>query len=518
MSIEKIDFKQLLHFKKNEFFLSFISGDKDNFYAFKPSFNSIINYKPQKRFSSEIALTIKTYNSALFEDSSVNATIEKLENGAYAVITGQQAHLTAGPLYTIYKIISAIKICKKLNELSKADYIPVFWNASDDHDLDEVNSFVIPDKENGLFKDRLNITYTGCSVYDYDTSEILKQFYEKLFKELRQTEFTESIKEICFNNFDSISSNNAVIIKKLFQGQGLVVVEPKLLRNFSGELYKKIALCDEEINLSISSTGKDTGEFITRDYSSNLFYQGNKKREKIPVENGYYILNEKRISKSDFAGIVKNDPYSFSPNVAVRPVIQDSIFPCVCYVGGPGECSYFAQLKNVYKILETEMSVIYPRVSATLITASEKRIIEKYAFGLADVINGNVKLPFSESQKMQEERADVFYNKIISEMETFKNNAEKVSREISDGITPSIRKIAVELEKIKEKYVKGYGKAEGVSRGHLTRLFDNLTPTGQLQERIFSPLYYLNLYGNSLLEKLMESFDMEDLKHHIIPL
>ncbi len=519
MNVEYLPFENINAFKNKKIFIEYINRININSYNHGFSVHEIAKIKNEKEISNALAQKLKKYNNNLLPDKSVDENIEKLtENGTHVVITGQQPHIYAGPLYTLYKIITAIKLSKTLTLKTGQNYIPVFWNGSDDHDIDEINKLEFPDKQYGLNTFRFDINHTGEPIYNFKTSKEFEKTNIEIFYKLRETDFTAQVKELFTNHTKNIAENVSYVYKKLFHGQGLVVLEPKILREFSKHIYKKIILNDIEINNTINETGKSGIGLIQKDNISNLFAHINGKREKIMINNKGFRCGDKTFLKNDFADYVYENAVEFSPGVGVRPVVQDYLFPTCAYVAGPGEVSYFSQLKNVYSMLETNMPAIFPRVSATVITGREKRVIDKYGFAAHDIINGNIEISDDSRTEQEKIKINEFTKQIWKQVDNLTEYVKDKGNEPLQSINSSLRKIEYELNKVEEKYIKAYERLQGVERGQIEKLKSSLTPNNALQERIFSPLYYINLFGQNFINNLIKSFNIDEFKHHVITL
>ncbi len=517
MQSEFIHFNKINAFKSNALFLNYI--DKNNIDKYSCDFSSkaISNIKPDKKISNDLAKVLKQYNDAILKDHSVDKNVEKLtKKGSFAVITGQQPHIYAGPMYTLYKIITAIKLCEILHKKTGADYIPVFWNGSDDHDIDEINKAEFPDKKYGLDTFRFDIKHTGAPIYGFDSTQDFAKTNQELFSKLRETEFTPFVKSLFEKHTENIGANVTYFYKTLFKGYGLVVLEPKLLRNFCADIYKRVVFKDTKINEIVNEKGKDNANLIHKHNASNLFAHINGKREKISIQSGKYLYNGKKYPAADFADFVSNNADKFSPGVSVRPAVQDYLFPTCAYVAGPGEIAYFSQLKSVYEQLNVDMPAIFPRVSATIITGREKRLLDKYGFCVLNTLNRKIEIPDDKNTEKEKNTIQAYTKNIYNGLDSLTDYVKEKGSEPLQSINSPLRKIEYELNKIEEKYIKAYEKMQGIERGHLEKLYNALLPNKTLQERVFTPLYYFNFFGQDLIIKLYENFNVENFMHHVL--
>lgn len=517
MKTEFIPFPKLEAFKNKEIFTRYIQAENISIYFRGYTLDKIVDYNPENTISQSLADELKNYNNAFTNDKSVNANIEKLtKKNAYAVITGQQPHIYAGPLYTIYKIITTIKLCKSLTSKTGHDYVPVFWNGSDDHDIDEINKAEFPNVKYGLDSFSFNISHTGEPIYSFNTKDEYEKTTKELISKLRETEFTGLIKDLLGGNTRTIGECVTSIYKNLFYAYGLVVLEPRILRKHSAEIYKNIILNDEKINEIVNETGKGKGHLIHKDNSSNLFSHITGKREKIKIENGKYIYNNKEYSSANFAELVYENAENFSPGVSARPGVQDYLFPTCAYVAGPGEISYFSQLKHVYKCLGVNMPAIFPRISATLITGREKRLLDKYGFSAENALNGSISIPDDKQTEKEKKTIQGYTSEVWKEMDSLTEYVKEKGNEPLQSISSALRKIEFELKKIEEKYIKAYEKMQGIERGHVEKINNALIPNKNLQERVFTPLYYINFFGKEFINYLVENTDEQKFMHHVI--
>jgi bacillithiol biosynthesis cysteine-adding enzyme BshC len=516
MHKQLIDYKNINLFSQNTFFTDYIQGKKNSLYSSDFSIESISSINSSGHLSKELIDDIRNYNTSLLPDETTDIALNLLlKEDTSVIITGQQPHIGGGPMYTLYKIITSIMLAEKLKEKNGREYAAVFWNGSDDHDIDEVNKLEFPAIDYGLYKTRFNLEYSGYPIYGYNTQEHFKSLAEEALSNLRESEFTPLVKELLSAKTNNLGEHVSYIYKKLLYGKSLVVLEPKILRKYSSDIYSNLVENEGDINKSVEELGAKNSEFITKYGSSNLYYHGNKIREKIVIENAKYLFSGKCLDKQSFKSFVSKNPKDFSPGVVFRPVVQDYFFPTVCYVGGPSECSYFSQLKDAYRLTGVGMPAIMPRLSATIIKTSENKIIEKYGFNILDVINSHISLPEDSDEEKAKSEIESFVESIHAQLDDFRKTAEARSNELLEHLNPSFRKIETELIKAGEKYLKTCRKIKGIKGGHIERLHFEITPNKSLQERIFSPLFYINLYGTDFIEKIIENAEIDVFKHHI---
>lgn len=534
--IEKISHQELEHFfSDSSIFTQYISSfDKmKDFYKHDyckldgikslVKTNQISDSKRTKLYN-----ILRDYNKNLCPSKEREKNIETLkDNNCFTVFTGQQCGLVTGPLFTIYKAITAVQLAKYLCEHNEEKFIPVFWVASEDHDLDEINQLTFPNS-NGIAESlNLDLEFSGYSINDIVTENQLKSFISKLPDHWRQTEFSEKIYSLFNKKTESLSESFTYLMSYIFKDYGLVFVEPHLIRELSIDINQKALENDKMIHEIVDKSSKELvgrglKPVLHLDEGLNFFVYNEKKRQKFyPDKNtDTYSLKDNKLSftKEELEKIIHNEPERISQNVILRPIVQDSVFPNVATVCGPGETGYFAQLKGVYDLFQREMPVIYPRLSITLIEKKLKKVKEKFHFSTSDMINMNLDEASKSIFQDFEDEHDInqFLNNMKVEMESFIHIAEKKGKSVAQSLNSSMRKIEQELNRIKDKYLKKLEESEGLSKSQIERLKNNITPKSKPQERVFNYFYFVNFYGDTLIDELVQNSDIRDFRHQVL--
>lgn len=309
------------------------------------------------------------YNQAIGNDSLAIENAKKIATeGSVCVITGQQLGLFGGSSYTILKAISALLLAKETNA------IPIFWLATEDHDVDEINHTFLLDPMGDLKRFRLSLPKDHRFVEELELSDrdfdVIATFQEKA-------------------KISAIPDERSYVlymIKQLlplFAGTGIVFVEPKLLRPLATSFFQKeIAECDAITQILRTTTdeivkagGKEGIEIAE---GTNLFMKQNGLyRRKIHRKGKGFQIAAKDYSMQELAKMIADHPEHFSTNAAARPVLQSLIFPTLAYVGGPSEINYHYQLGNYFRFHGIPMHLIVPRISATMITPQAEKLLRE---------------------------------------------------------------------------------------------------------------------------------------------
>ncbi|GMT48889.1 MAG: putative cysteine ligase BshC [bacterium] len=470
---------------------------------------------------------IAPYNLKFNSSQRVKANLEALlEDNCYTVCTGQQCGTLTGPLYTLYKAMTAILLADLLNQKGTARFVPVFWAASEDHDFAEVNHVNFLNQYGDVEHLFLDIEGNGRSILDIDLGNGLSQLFNDLKAKWPKTDFTDQVFSLLQGGEGKLSDSFVHLMSSLFKDYVLVIVEPYLLRELSIPINQIAFEKDIDIHKELQQTTDNLSKIgytpaLYWDEGMNLFYYHNQARVKLYKENGDRFTSKNKdfsISVDELRDQIVRSPELFSHNVILRPIIQDTLFPNAVTVGGPGEISYFGQLKGVYKLFQRKMPMIYPRVSLTLFEKKFQKIQKRFHFSIEEIIDHDLE---AKSQAMvddfeKDQFVTDFADTMKKELERLTEEAEKKGKAVIDSLKPSIRKIDFEVDKIKDKYLKKVEETLGISKNQVERLKNGITPQLKPQERIFNYFYFMNFHGPSLLPEIMKQVDITDFTHQVL--
>ncbi|MEX2463082.1 MAG: bacillithiol biosynthesis cysteine-adding enzyme BshC [Balneolaceae bacterium] len=534
MKIQSVSFQELPFSK---LFKDYLSGSENltSFFEFDPF--SEPDY--QKRADTihfttnrdHVADALLKFNHRFDAQDQTIESIEKLRNGkTVTVVTGQQLILFGGPLFTIYKIITAIVYAKRLEKSLKRPVIPVFWMADEDHDYREAATLNVPQSDdiNPLFYESEEPGYKRVSEIGFGTN--FNEFKNQLKELLPETDFSNNLWNLmnsCYSDSETFGSAFGKLILKLFGKHGLILAGSndhdikKLLQKPLTRSIKKAA----EIEKILIDTSK---KLLTSGYhnqvtvqNSNLFWIDDKDaRKKISFADGEWIVegSKRKWSSDSLVEEILEQPNRFSPNVFLRPVLQNFLIPVVAYVAGPGEVAYYAQMRAFYEHFRLKMPIILPRFSATLIEGGIDRIIGKLPFKISDYSER-----IEDLESMYLKRADT--PDIEPLFQKWKDSVREVSESGINrvaGIDPTLKKSAdktvtqffTELDKLKGKVYRSIKEDEKVQLKRIQRIQENLFPGMNLQEREVAFFYFMNKYDVDLWDRLLTQFESEDPSTH----
>jgi len=529
--------------KNNKIFQDFINNPQkiSEFYPlyYKDNFawqTIIDNVKSKNADYNELCNALERQNSDFGITQNTADNIKRLGSGSsFAVVTGQQTGIFTGPLYTIYKALTAVKLSQYLSEKYQADFIPIFWVESNDHDLREANHINLLNSNSDIVKIEYNPSqYTpDSSMKDVIIDDTFALIIDELEKFLPNTEFKSEIFRIIRDSYQpskSISYGFGRMMSHLFGKYGLVLMDP------SDQEIKKLMLpiFQKEIENPLKSVEiiNNAGENLRAlgyesqiektDDSTCIFIEIDGVRRKLYYRNDRFEFDcfDMVLSKSELSETLQIAPWRFSPNVALRPVIQDYLLPTVAYIAGPGETAYFAQLKQLYSYFDVNMPIIYPRASLTIIEGKVQRVMEKNNLEISDLLENYDKL-FS---RLSREHAPVEIEVLI---ESSRSSIEKIFQSLSvelSSIDPNLanivesarKKTDLQISILKDKAYQSQRGREEVTRNQIKRACMNVFPEGKPQERVFNIVQYLNLYGTKFLDDLMSIISIEDIGHSVL--
>ena len=227
-------------------------------------------------------------------------------------------------------------------------------------------------------------------------------------------------------------------------------------------------------------------------------------------------------TKDELLSRLGEAPEQFSPNVILRPLMQDLLLPTAAYVAGPGEVSYFAQYKGVYDWAGIPMPIIYPRASATLVESKVQKVLERYDLGVADFEEETDKvfrrLVVGGLEADVDEAFGGAMRHLHQAVEEVKPKVQEVDRTLVKAAEAARTSLVKELERLKERVVKAEKRNQDAIRGQLEKAAAGLYPGGKLQERTLSVLYFLNKYSPGLLADLHATLSLDTTAHQVVEL
>ena len=539
-------------FYRNKLYMDYIFDFQKLGDYFNHDYREIKSYKKrmaeiEKSYDDDqrkgVVEILNDYNSRLGAGRKTLDNIRKLgESGTAIVIGGQQPGLFTGPLFIIYKIITILKLSSLLNKETGISTVPCFWNASDDSSIRQVDSVrLIADELKKVKIDTSNIKENTRFSNIYIEREKYTKAIEDIRSLLAETDFSSEVlgllKGSIADKYTDLLDGNRInlpelfsdIILKLFSEYGIVLIDPsdERLKKMGGGFLKK----DLEKSASIKEMVNTRGDKLERagyhrqldikQDTLNHFLNVAGIREKIEcLPEMDYKVRDKIYSKKELIGVYGDDPGLFSWNVVMRPVIQDTLFPVLATVCGPGEVSYFAQISGVYGLMDVRLPVIYPRFSATIIERNIEKIINKFK-SIDKLLETNreqaIKRSLDDSGEISvEDLAGDLEKKLEGVIKDFEKEVSRTNLSVGNSSDRIKRNIKKEVSVLKGKIYSELKKRNQWLEDALNRFYLSLFPGEGLQEREVNFFYYANKYGIGIIDGLYDSFSPFDFQHKLL--
>ena len=452
----------------------------------------------------------------------------------YVVSTGQQTGLFTGPLYTIYKAVTVVKLAKRVSEETGVRAVPVFWMAADDHDYAEINHVHVCPADGDALRFELSPDDPNDrrSASGRNLGPGIGPLLDRFADALPDSEYSPSavgaLRQHCTAE-TTLSDAFARLMTLLFQGQGLVLVDPtdpalKPLMSpvFEQEIRNPLASTRSVLAVSgkLAEAGFDP-QVVRSPDAVNLFLYQDGQRNALRYRNGRFSNRDGSLSFTgrELLRLLEEAPGRFTHNVITRPLVQDTLFPALAYIGGPAEIAYYGQLAGVYRQSGLPFPVVYPRASHTLVGARTARILEKHGLtishfvqGIDSVVDRKLRddMPVQVAEGLRAARGDV-----EAHYRNLKGHVTSIDPGLSRIVDASERKTNFALGKLEEKTLRAMKKADGVMRGQIMRADRMVYPNGQLQERVANIWQYVALHGFDIVKTLFEATDEADFRHRI---
>jgi bacillithiol biosynthesis cysteine-adding enzyme BshC len=509
---------------------------------------------------------LRRQNQNFGADESLERNLDRLRDGAVAIVTGQQTALFGGPAYTIYKAITAIHWARWLSERD-IPAAPIFWMATEDHDFAEVNHVIWPSfgaplrampggfRRNGTVA--LPVTGSGESGGEGSGDELMRleiqpdesakggavggivldggieRAVERAMAAMHGPRGTEigGLLRMAYRAGETMGGAFGKLMAWLFAGRGLILLDSLDIRlhRLAAPIFRAAAEQAETVARELIARGKALeragyhSQVRVTPRSTLLFRFVNGKREPVRRRGEGYAAGKMVFNHDELLAAIDQHPEEFSPNALLRPVMQDALLPTAAYVGGPAEVAYFAQSEVLYRGLQVQMPAVLPRASFTLVDARTARILRKYKLNVPALFQGRQRI----REKMEQEslpkglarRFRIGEQNLTRLLKTLRSPLRRLDSTLLGALDTAQRKILYQYAKLGVKA----GRAEGFRTGVLAcderRLADILYSKRGLQERTLSALPFMAAQTGNLIDELVDIVHREGSgEHHIVSL
>lgn len=467
------------------------------------------------------------------------ANIDALRNdNAVAVVTGQQVGLFTGPLYTIYKTLTTLLLSEKLQtQYPDHHFVPVFWLEGEDHDYDEVGTIKLINRENDL----LNASYdpgekvrngNAGPVGQIEFGEGVDELFSTLESALANTEFTPKVFHLFRTAYQrGMTFNKAFVhlMNDLLENSGLVFLnphDPELKRLLTPVFRKELESTPRHCQLVIDQSVEVEKQYHAqvKPKPVNLFFFHNGGRYLIePKPSGFGLKNSrKQFTREEMLGQVNDHPELFSPNVVLRPICQDFLLPTLAYVAGPGEISYFAQLKPVYAEFGIPQPVLYPRASATIVEEKVEKVLTRYHLTVKEFFRDIELVKQKVAEQVSEVKIQELFGgvsgSLTETLESLREGLVRIDPTLAGALDTAKSKMDFQIETLKQKAIAAQKRQNEIAIRQAEKAAHHLFPSSNFQERELNVLHFLNKYGLEFLRWLRGELVIDAFKHQVIRL
>jgi bacillithiol biosynthesis cysteine-adding enzyme BshC len=558
MGCISIPFRRLPHQPK--LFLRFLDdfSSVSKFYSHPPAMEAVkevarsLDYPVERRKEVVAALRDTNRNLAAAITGGSAATernLERLENGAVAVLSGQQVGLFGGPAYAFYKALSAIRIAEELTEAG-IDAVPVFWMATEDHDLDEVRhvSWFHAGKLT-----RFEVPVEGIPGRPVGRVE-LGAAMESLVKsasELLTGAGSERVARILQESYraeETYGSAFGKLFARVFAEHGLILLDPldAQLHRIAAPVYHKALADRDQLSAKLLERGKeleaagfDPQVKVTAE-STLLFHMKDGVRQPIGfhagangethasgqsrtgtgASGGSFKSGDASWTRDEILRLTGTAPETLSPNALLRPVVQDYLLPTVAFLAGSAEISYLAQSQVVYQHILGRMPVLLPRADFTILDAKADKLLQKFHLCIENIWAGPQELRKQmEAISLPKQLAEDFDKRkalIETTLMDLGADIQKLDATLAGAVATTREKMTFQLDKLREKTGRALDERAGRIAEYVEFLENLLYPGKVLQSRELSFLPFLAQWGTEGLKELKDLASSSNLKEHRI--
>jgi bacillithiol biosynthesis cysteine-adding enzyme BshC len=459
-----------------------------------------------------LADRLEAQNRAFGAGDAAFQNIEQLRAGANVVVTGQQVTLLGGPLFVLYKAATAIERARA------AGAVPVFWLASEDHDLPEVNHTTLSTRH-ALHTLQLNVEGAGRPVGGLKLGPGVEALLDEAAELLGDVPEMDLLRA-AYRSEATLAEAFGQWMAKIFQKQGLVVIDASTREWHAagaGVLRQAIERAAElealllERNALLAERGYHA-QVLVAEHGSLLFLIEKETGARLPLrrdpesgQDGAWQAGKRTYSTRDLLDILDAEPERLSPNALLRPVFQDAILPTAAYIGGPAEIAYFAQTQVLYEALLGKTTPVLPRISATLIEPAVAKVMAHDEVSLADVLQlraedllqrlGARTMPIEGKRKLA-----AAGQALDAELATVTEWMGTLDAGLGRAADTAASKMRYQMNRLRRLAANYQIQKEASLKKHVDAMTHALAPGGHPQERAVAGLSYLAIYGDAVID------------------
>jgi len=537
---ECLPFAQIPH--STRLFTDYLSGSPkvQQFYSRSPNFSEWLKQEtPAARYDAarrqRVSDVLERQNKTWDAAPRTLANIARLRAGASTVVTGQQVALFGGPFFSILKALTALKLAEEATAAG-VDAVPVFWLATTDHDLAEVNHTILPGPEGSL--QPLAISSRGSEDAPVGTVTFgpeIELVVQSAVELLGPSQVTDFLRE-SYRPGETLGTAFARLFARLFADWGVILLDPSDpdLHSAAEPVYRAAIERVVELDEALLARGKALEaegyhQQVKVTPSSTLLFTL-RHGARVPIHrrtNGHagaleFLIHDEKLSKEELQQRIAAAPHDFSPNVLLRPVVEDYLLPTLAYTGGAAEVAYFAQAGVVYQALLGHITPIVPRFSATIVEPKPKALLERYNLALPDVFHGEDALRERLAGKiLPPELQKAFDNasaNLQQSLAAVRDALARLDKTLVDAADNAGSKMQHQLESLRARAARAELRQNGIASRHAQQLIHSLFPNKTLQEREIAGVHFLARNSLEFLSILYSFLQTDCHDHQVITL
>jgi bacillithiol biosynthesis cysteine-adding enzyme BshC len=495
--------------------------------------SAIERVRAHRRDRGAVADVIAAQQQRRGAPPEARAALDRLrQDGTVAVVTGQQAGAFGGPLYTLLKAVTALRLAARVRQDHQVPAVAVFWIDSEDHDWDEVASCTVFDGDVQPRTVRLPDPPGAGStpVGRLPLGDGVAAALDELAAVFPPTEFTASLMTKLRSSYKPGASTSEAFgrLLEFTLGEfGLIVYDAAdpAAKAPVREVFERdvqfpgrTAELAHEAGAELVRLGYHEQVSAHADGLSLFSLAGG--RQPIRFADGTFRAGERAWSHAELLAAVRTDPAGFSPNVLLRPIVQDTLFPTVAYVAGPNELAYLGQLKPVYAHFGVPMPLMVPRASATLIDSAGVRFLARHGVALGALHAQDESLLNRLLEAALPGGVDAAYQAaaaaIDGPMQALVQAVPAIDPTLEGAARSVAGKIHHELQALHTKIIHAAKRRDETLRRQFARTRSQAFPNGYAQERTIGFVSFLNRYGPGLVDHLVRELPLDAGAHWVV--
>lgn len=544
--IQDIPFRHIPH--QSALFLRYLefSPDALRFYQHAPTLESLERLAaggfPGLTFPrNEIASILRRQNEQFGADAAVMQQIDELEKqDSVAIVTGQQVGLFTGPIYTIYKALTAVKIARELCQRG-IRAVPIFWMETEDHDFQEATCRTILDSETSsqvvnfgkeMFQESAIALRSVGSLRFPESIKKTTTEYLSYLPESQSKIQVQAMLESAYAPGATFALAFARLLHQILQGFGLVCFDPSdpEAKQLVSHVYvRTIQDADAfrsalfQRNRELQAAGFHTQVNVLENSTVLFFKQEEERRALEQHPQGFRLKNtDFDFTREELLKCVQQTSERFSPSVLLRPIIQDHLFPTIAYVGGAAEIAYFAQIETLYSLFHRPMPVIWPRNGFTLINSEIAKGMDRLNLDFKDcLLERSVlleKVLHRSGFSKTTDNLNCLQEHLNQELSQTRPSLEAIEARLAPMLDKIQRKILHNAHYLKSRVVRLEVTKNSTATLKLDAILNHCHPNENLQERELTILHFLASHGVSVLNTIHSATKIDNFTHRVLRL